>query len=454
MRSLISTSTSVLCLLLVTACGDDGGNGGDDGQGTDIPACRPELRPVVMVHGFLASADTWTAFSRRLEGNYYCPDHLFALDWNTITNREAARADLAALVDRALAATGAGQVDLVGHSAGGGLVYEYLADPANAAKVATYVNIASNPAFAGGEATLPGPPETPVTTLNLYSTADTVVDVGEIPGAINIVLNTEDHIECATSDKAFTDVYAFLAGGKQPRTLDLAEGHPYDPELPRIVSGKALTMGENRPVPGWTVRVYEVDPATGARLATAPDATFTVAADGSWGPFEAKPETYYEFHLAGTEAGDREVHYYREPFVASNRFVRLRAIPGAGTLVGGIFSIIPFVGDQSVVITLSESQAVVSGRDTLVVDGETLSTPELAAADKTAIAFFLFDEGADGVPGGEVATFKNVTDLFLKALDRVVASGERTLTATLNDRTLSFPAWSGDPDGAIVATFD
>ena len=51
--------------MVVAACGDDGGNGdndgnGDDGQGADPVTCRPELRPVVMVHGFLASADTWT----------------------------------------------------------------------------------------------------------------------------------------------------------------------------------------------------------------------------------------------------------------------------------------------------------------------------------------------------------------------------------------------------------
>lgn len=444
-----------LTLLATTAlaCGDDGG-GDDGGTTTPVVECRPAFRPVVMVHGFLASADTWTAFARRFEANGYCPDHLYALDWNTITDRESGLDALVTLVDQAIAATGDAQVDLIGHSAGGGLAYQYLSDAARAAKVATYVNIAANPAPPGEDPVLPGPVDFPISTLNLASSADTVVPATEIPGAINITLDAEDHYQVATSARAFADVFSFLQAGRRPTTVELADSHPFDPDLPRVVAGKALTIGDNTPVDGWTVAIHEVDAATGARTDETPEATFTVAADGSWGPFSAAPDTHYEFHLTGPAPTDRPVHYYREPFSASDRFLRLRALPRQGSLVAALFSVIPFTADHVVLIAFTESQAVVSGRDTLVVAGETLSTPELASADKTAIAFFLFDENADFAAGGEVATFKNVSPVFLKAIDRVLSPSLGSIALTFNGRTLNVPTWASEPDGAIVATFD
>jgi len=441
------TFVALLLSGLFAACGDDDAGGG-------VPACKPTLRPVVMVHGFLASGDTWASFARRFEANGYCADHLYALDWNTLS-REGAVEALDALIDEALAATGDDQVDLIGHSAGGGVSYSYLSDPARAAKVAAYAHLASNPApIQGVDAAPAGPADAPIPTLNLTSSGDTVVEGGSIPGAINLVLSSEDHYQVATSDKAFEDVFGFLHGGKRPATTDAAGWHPFAEDLPRVVAGKALTIGENTPVAGWTVAVYAVDAATGRRVDEVAEATFTVASDGSWGPFEAQPGVAYEFHLSGPGPGDRPVHYYREPFAASNRFVRLRALPSPGTLVAALFSVIPFEPEHAVLIAFTESQAVVNGRDTLTVGDETMSTPALASAERTSIAFFLFDEGADQKAGEEVATFKNVTPVFLTAIDRFLPAGEASITLMFNGRSLAVPAWPSDPDGAIVATFD
>jgi len=443
---------SVVAMASLAACGDEGGS--EPGGG--VTECKPSFRPVVLVHGFLASADTWGSFARRFEANGYCPDHIYALDWNTLTGRAEAKTTLSALIDEALAATGDDQVDLVGHSAGGGLCYEYLTDPAHAAKVRTYVHIASNPESLEGVPSAPaGPADAPIPTLNLTSTGDEIIDSSTIAGAINLVLTSEDHYQCATSAKAFDDVYTFLSGGKHPQTTDIAEAHPFDDLLPRVVSGKALTIGENTPVAGWTVKVFEVAAATGKRSDEVAQATFTVAADGGWGPFDALPETLYEFELTGPEATDRPVHYYREPFIASNRFVRLRALPPPGTLVGALFSQIPYGTEHSVLIAFAESQAIVSGRDTLVIDGETLSTAAIAPASRTLIALFLFDEGTDQMSGDEVQAFKNITPVFLAALDRFLAADtDRSTTLTFNGRTLVVPAWPSSPGGAIVATFD
>ncbi len=443
---------TVLALALCQ-CGDEPTTSSPVTEAEVRPACDPDLRPVIMLHGFLASGDTWAPFAQRFMANGYCPDHIVAFDWDTVSRLTIVDA-LDARIDALLAATGHTQVDLIGHSAGGGMSYQYMTVRERAAKVASYAHIASSQKpLSTAEPGLPGPADAPVSTLNLTSSGDTVVEGGEIPGAINLVLPTEDHYQAATSDRAFSDVYAFFNAGKKPKTTDLEDAPPLE-DAPRIVSGKAVTLAENVPVAGWTIAIYAVAPETGARLEETPEATFTVAEDGSWGPFEAKADTRYEFHLTGLTAEDRSVHYYREPFSADNPLVYLRALPSPGSLAGVLFSSIPFREGQSVLIAFSSSQAVVHGRDTLTVAGETLSTPELASAERTSIAFFLFDENEDNTPGEEVSSFSNIVSVFLTALDRVLPVSPEPLTLDFNGRKLATPRWDSSRDGAIVAIFD
>ena len=432
--------------LLVSACGDD------TPPETEKVACDPTRRPIVMAHGFLASGDTYAAFARRFEANGYCQSHLVAFDWNTLAfDRESAVTELDQAIDATLAATGADQVDLVGHSAGGGLGYAYLNDPARAAKVAAYAHIASNPNPLQAESPGPaGPAEAPVATLNLTSAGDLVVDGGEIPGAINIVLPTEDHYEAATSARAFADVYAFFNGGERPKVTTLPESSSNE----RVISGRALTLGENKPVPGFIVSLYEVDPDTGLRRSETPVATSTVTETGRYGPFTVKADTHYELHLEDPTGVGRDVHYFREPFAPDTHLVYLRALPGPESLAGVLISLIPFDDRHAVLIAFSSSQGVIHGRDTLTLNGETLSTPELASAERTSIAFFAFDDGSDQQSAGLVPSFSNAIQVFLTAIDRYFPADKGPLTLTLNGRTLTVPALPSSTDGAIVATFD
>jgi len=428
---------------------------GDDPQTPTPTACDPARRPIVMAHGFLASGDTWASFSRLFEANGYCQSHLIAYDWNTLAfNRDAAVVGLDSAIDAALAATGSDQVDLIGHSAGGGLGYAYLADPTRAAKVAAYAHIASNPAPLENTDPAPaGPAEAPVPTLNLTSTGDLIVKGAAIPGAINLVLTTEDHYQAATSARAFTDVFGFFNGGARPITTDPTDAPPADPKAARTISGKALTLGENTPVPGFTVSLFELDSTTAQRKSTA-DATAIVTADGSWGPFTVKPDAHYELFLEDPTGTSRPVHYYREPFASDSHLVYLRALPPPGTLAGVLISLIPFADEHTVLIAFSSSQGVIHGRDTLTMNGETLSTAELASAERTSIAFFIFDDETDQTSGGEVASFSRVFAIFLTAIDRYLPAGGPPITLTLNGRVLVVPSLPSSTDGAIVATFD
>ncbi|MFD7663739.1 alpha/beta fold hydrolase [Streptomyces sp. NPDC059788] len=99
--------------------------GADDWDCSPSPA---HPRPVVLLHGTFANAfNAWNAVAPQLKADGYC---VFALNYGAprgaITKATAhipdSAEELAAYVDRVLAVTGARQVDLVGHSQGGGVL--------------------------------------------------------------------------------------------------------------------------------------------------------------------------------------------------------------------------------------------------------------------------------------------------------------------------------------------
>ncbi|GGK89070.1 lipase [Sphaerisporangium melleum] len=120
-------------------------------QGANDWTCRPPAahpRPVVLVHGTFASmAVNWPAISPVLKRAGYC---VFALNYGGGEGAliqgtgDIARSaqQLSAFVDRVLAATGAAEVDLVGHSQGGMMPRHYLKFLGGAAKVRKLVALA------------------------------------------------------------------------------------------------------------------------------------------------------------------------------------------------------------------------------------------------------------------------------------------------------------------------
>lgn len=120
--------------------------------GSNDFSCRPSAahpRPVVLVHGtFGDMTDSWQALSPLLRNAGYC---VFALNyggtpsWNPLQatgDIPASATQLSSFVDRVLSATGADQVDLVGHSQGGMMPRYYLRFLGGAAKVHTLVGLA------------------------------------------------------------------------------------------------------------------------------------------------------------------------------------------------------------------------------------------------------------------------------------------------------------------------
>ncbi|MFG2296100.1 esterase/lipase family protein [Streptomyces sp. NPDC048603] len=117
-------------------------------------SCRPGTahpNPVVLVHGTLENMnDYWRGAAPLLANAGYC---VYTFNYGAAAGSpvqgtgpmaDSAR-QLSAFVDRVLAATGAPEADLVGHSQGGGLLPRYyLKNLGGAAKVGKLVGIAPN----------------------------------------------------------------------------------------------------------------------------------------------------------------------------------------------------------------------------------------------------------------------------------------------------------------------
>jgi triacylglycerol esterase/lipase EstA (alpha/beta hydrolase family) len=120
--------------------------------GSNNFSCHPSLAhpyPVVLVHGtFENMNDNWQAASPLLANHGYC---VFALNYGggSATDNIQGTGDiptsagqLAAFVNRVLAATGASKVDIVGHSQGGMMPRYYIKFLGGAAKVDKLIGIA------------------------------------------------------------------------------------------------------------------------------------------------------------------------------------------------------------------------------------------------------------------------------------------------------------------------
>jgi triacylglycerol esterase/lipase EstA (alpha/beta hydrolase family) len=117
-------------------------------------SCHPTAahpRPVVLVHGtFGDMSDSWRALSPLLYDHGYC---VFALNYGSYAGSGAlgvyatgaiatSAGQLRSFVNRVLSATGARQVDIVGHSQGGMMPRYYLRFLGGAATVHTLVGLA------------------------------------------------------------------------------------------------------------------------------------------------------------------------------------------------------------------------------------------------------------------------------------------------------------------------
>ena len=132
-----------------------GGTPDADAPGTNDWSCQPtdaHPRPVVLVHGTVGNrATNWQTYGPLLKNNGYC---VFALTYGALPapypinalgglgDMRVSAEQLGAFVDEVLAATGATQVDILGHSQGTLMPSYWVKYLGGAPKVHTYVSLA------------------------------------------------------------------------------------------------------------------------------------------------------------------------------------------------------------------------------------------------------------------------------------------------------------------------
>lgn len=416
------------------ACDGDSVTGGAPGA-----TCDASTTPIVFAHGFLEVGDAFANQSMRFAANGYCLGRIYAFDWNSLGGRDEEVPRLEAFIDDVLVETDAEAVDLVGHSAGTGLSFAYLSEPANAAKVAHYANVAG---FSADE------PPGGVPTISLSSEDDFIVGVSHVEGAENVEIPGLDHLQIITSAETFFQLYRFFNDGAEPATTEM------EPTDEVILSGRLLTFGMNQPAVGVEMRVYPFDPTTGERLQPLPASSFVSDDEGNWGPFDAVAGQHYEFEVINAHPFWRPIHYYREPLPRSCGLVYCRTFPPVLSTVGLGLSLLPYNDCHTLLATLIMNQAVVAGRDHFFVDGYELSTEEITPVEKTTIAAFFFDGNGNGqsdaVAPGFLGNFPfiQIFDLYIEA------EPDRPIPFVFNGRTMAVRNWMSDTEGIPIAVFE
>jgi hypothetical protein len=411
-----------------------------------LAQCDSTKRPIVFVHGFLASGDTYSGQIKRFKEAGYCADRLFVFDWNSVNGNGKKNDSLFSnFVEMVLAKTGSSQIDLVGHSAGGGLARGYLIDSAHAAKAAHYIHLGSRkwytplPWFANDKC------------LNIFSAADRIMGTagGVVEGAHNLDLIDKDHYEVATSRETFQAMFSFLYAGerkKEELIIKVVSSNPFE------ISGKALYLGDNSAMKNARLNIYRVNIRTGNRIGPEPDRSFVTDSLGYWGPYrKAAAGDNYEMELIPAGKEQRTLSYFFEPMNTADNNIYLRGFP-AGNAIAAMLGNLPQNKEQSVIVIYSASRAIIAGRDSVTVNGIPVSSLVLTPAGKTVISSFIFDDGDGKSSGKALKQFGNTP--FLGGVDISLPAGAgKSHTVYYNGRSIALPAASSK-DRIMIAVFN
>jgi pimeloyl-ACP methyl ester carboxylesterase len=379
--------------------------------------CSKSFTPIIFVHGGSGSGAQFESQAARFMTNGVPQSYIRALEYDSSaigTIMPQVLASLDALIAQIQAETGKPQVILIGHSLGTQVSQNFLATPARAANVARYINIDGRPATA---------PPGGVPTLALWAGA--VVrppPLPEITGALNVTVPDQEHVEVATSEESFFEMFHFINGRAPIRTRIL-------PKLNPMLSGRATNFPQNTGLAGATVEIWLVDPATGERVGTTPEASYAIDATGNFGPFEAELFQYYEFAVLRPAAVT--ISYYFEPFLRDDHLIRLN-------VANGLAPFIP-TSVESTAITVVRQKEFWGDRgaqnDVLSIDGTDVinatSSPS-GAVGAASVSMFVFDVGSDetsNVPGPIPAPFGPLA--FLTAQDLFVPADPPARTVAI-----------------------
>ncbi len=397
--------------------------------------------PILFVHGIEGSGAQFESQAMRFESNGYAVSWIDEVDYNS-TRAVGDKSEVDQQIDNAIAAlkqrTGKSQVDVVAHSLGTSVMYDYLTNGAMAAQrranVAHYINV-------DGQNQNPGVP-----TLAVWAGRGT--PGRNMDGAQNVTIPDQTHVQTCTSAESFIQYFEFLRGGLPEQDIV--------PQKRIKLAGKALNFPQNAGLAGASVQIWPVD-GNGVRTTTTPLASIAISdgstGGGAWGPVAANAGQRYEFALVQT--GLPTLHLYYEPFVRSDYTVRLLASP----------AIEEYVGDRpgsvsAVMIRYKELWGDQGAEnDQLLINGLNVCTEVLCPISKQVNAFFAFDRNRDGQtdlsqpdPVLSQLPFIQGADVYIPASSPPNATVSFQLISRGGGpvRSLNVPNWDATADGVTI----
>ncbi|MCG5443177.1 alpha/beta hydrolase [Micromonospora sp. NIE79] len=409
-------------------------------------AATPTYRPVIFVHGSAGSAAQFETQTKRLASNGYPIDIVEAHEYdspNVATILPQVYAGLDARISRLLAATGADRVDLVAHSLGTFVSQGYLnSSPERAARVAHYVNLDGRTATS---------PPGGVPTLAIWGEGD---PARAVVGATNVRLPDQSHTQTVSSAESFTEIFGFLRGSA-PHTTRIV------PQLfgAARVSGRAVLFPSNVGVTGATLEVYPVSPLTGGRLSHRPAHRLSLGGDGSFGPLPVLATARYEFAIVRQGAATH--HFYFQPFLRSDSFVRLATSePGEG--LSGLVE----TSDRHTALTIQRQKEWWGDQgdagDHLWINGTDILNAANTPRVKRTIGIFAFDDGSDGVTDLTAPLPEFFSQTFITGMDVFIPATPARLglvRITVGQRgggyeVINVPNWRSSTDRVTVSVDD
>src|SRR6266511_4502933 len=187
--------------------------------------------PILFVHGIEGSGAQFESQKMRFMSNGYPEQWIDEVDYNS-TRAVGDKSEVDQQIDDAIAAlkqrTGRSKVDVVAHSLGTSVMYDYLTNGAMAAQrranVDSYVNV-------DGQDQNPG-----VRTLAVWAGRGT--PGRSMAGAQNVTIPNQTHVQTCTTAESFVQYYAFLTGKRPAKDIVTQRGAIE-------IAGKALNFPQN-----------------------------------------------------------------------------------------------------------------------------------------------------------------------------------------------------------------
>jgi triacylglycerol esterase/lipase EstA (alpha/beta hydrolase family) len=393
--------------------------------------CYSQKLPIVFVHGFLASGDTWSTQINRFLQNGYTKNELQVFDWNTINGKNQDSL-LGLFIDSVMLLNKTEKINLIGHSAGGSLSYKLTKSPNYSSKIAAYIHIGSSPIknAAGNNNQIP--------TYIIYSSTDYVAKKINLTDSLKgWDMKTKDHYEVATSEETFKEIFLFL---NKYKPTQLLKSNATSTCYIRI-----LYFGTNEILANSIAQVQQYNSSTGNFL---PNTTSYTSNHIGWWTMQVnnKEKNNYALSIQPNEKARRVTYFFEK--INKNKIISLRAFNN-NNMIGMLLSQLPNDSLQPALCIFTSNQSIVSGRDTLTVNGLPISGATLTPANKTIIASFIYDDGDKKTSLNKHAVFAAAP--FMNGIDLYVdAKKDKNITITYNGRTIKIPMLASNKSISVV----